>query len=203
MFDPRPDVDCYLQLAREKQVSITHIFETHIHADFVMRARTLCACESAKIFLSHEGRGDTASTTKRSWMETTSSSFVLVTVRHRPATRGTRCLSLAERPPGRPWGVLTGTHFRQFRGRPDLLGSGQDKNGRTKVPHTAQFLPELADGELFIRAWSGSPCGETSATAQHTIVRKALMRSSIYDVKSHRLRFPPRHPNYLLSADEN
>ena len=24
VFDPRPDVDCYLELAREKQVSITH-----------------------------------------------------------------------------------------------------------------------------------------------------------------------------------
>ncbi len=34
VFDPRPDVDCYLQLAREKEVSITHIFETHIHVDF-------------------------------------------------------------------------------------------------------------------------------------------------------------------------
>ena len=43
MFDPRPDVDYYLQLAREKRVSITHIFETHIHADFVSGARELCA----------------------------------------------------------------------------------------------------------------------------------------------------------------
>ena len=33
VFDPRPDVECYIQLAREKRVSITHIFETHIHAD--------------------------------------------------------------------------------------------------------------------------------------------------------------------------
>ena len=30
VFDPRADVDCYLQLAREEQVAITHIFETHI-----------------------------------------------------------------------------------------------------------------------------------------------------------------------------
>lgn len=33
VFDPRPDVDCYLQLAREKQVSITHVFKTHIYVD--------------------------------------------------------------------------------------------------------------------------------------------------------------------------
>src|ERR1035437_5642729 len=56
VFDPRPDVDCYLELAREKQVSITHIFETHIHADLVSGARELSSSvKSAKIFVSHEG----------------------------------------------------------------------------------------------------------------------------------------------------
>jgi glyoxylase-like metal-dependent hydrolase (beta-lactamase superfamily II) len=55
-LSPRADVDCYLDLAREKQLSITHIFETHIHADLVRGARELCArVEIAKIFVSHEG----------------------------------------------------------------------------------------------------------------------------------------------------
>ena len=43
VFDPTADVDKYLTLAREKKVSITHIFETHIHADLVSGARELCA----------------------------------------------------------------------------------------------------------------------------------------------------------------
>ena len=56
VFDPTPDVQKYVDLAREKKVSITHIFETHIHADLVSGARELCASlGSAKIFLSHEG----------------------------------------------------------------------------------------------------------------------------------------------------
>ncbi len=33
VVDPTPDVDKYVALARRKNVSITHIFETHIHAD--------------------------------------------------------------------------------------------------------------------------------------------------------------------------
>lgn len=33
LFDPCCDVDRYLKLAQEKKVAITHIFETHIHAD--------------------------------------------------------------------------------------------------------------------------------------------------------------------------
>ena len=43
VFDPTPDVEKYLTLAREQKVSITHIFETHIHADLVSGARELQA----------------------------------------------------------------------------------------------------------------------------------------------------------------
>src|SRR5688572_30296377 len=42
VFDPTVEADRYLALAREKKVSITHIFETHIHADLVSGARELC-----------------------------------------------------------------------------------------------------------------------------------------------------------------
>src|SRR3954451_18089181 len=56
VFDPTPDVDKYIELAREKGVSITHIFETHIHADLMSGARELGArVHSAKIYASHEG----------------------------------------------------------------------------------------------------------------------------------------------------
>jgi hydroxyacylglutathione hydrolase len=58
IIDPRADVDCYLELAGSKKVSITHIFETHIHADLVSGARELWArvgADAAKIFVSHEG----------------------------------------------------------------------------------------------------------------------------------------------------
>src|SRR5712692_1912865 len=56
IFDPRLDCDVYVDMAREASVAITHIFETHIHADLVSGSRELCArVESAKIFVSHEG----------------------------------------------------------------------------------------------------------------------------------------------------
>src|SRR4029077_10520414 len=56
IFDPRPDVDVYLEMAREEKLSITHIFETHIHADLVSGSRELCAqLNSAEIYVSHEG----------------------------------------------------------------------------------------------------------------------------------------------------
>ena len=50
VFDPRADCDVYIEVAREAGVSITHIFETHIHADLVSGSRELCArLETAKI----------------------------------------------------------------------------------------------------------------------------------------------------------
>src|SRR5581483_9717692 len=56
IFDPRADVDIYIEMAREAGIAITHIFETHIHADLVSGSRELCArLESAKIFSSGEG----------------------------------------------------------------------------------------------------------------------------------------------------
>ena len=36
VIDPRPDVEIYVELARNRKVSITHVFETHIHADFLL-----------------------------------------------------------------------------------------------------------------------------------------------------------------------
>src|SRR5437763_15674969 len=57
VFAPRADVDVYLELARANNVAITHIFETHIHADLVSGARELQGrVESAKIYVSQEGR---------------------------------------------------------------------------------------------------------------------------------------------------
>ena len=51
VFDPRPDCDIYIEMAREAGVAITHIFETHIHADLVSGSRELSArLDSAKIF---------------------------------------------------------------------------------------------------------------------------------------------------------
>src|SRR5258708_32930825 len=56
VFDPRADCDVYVEAAREAGVAITHIFETHIHADLVSGSRELCArLDSAKIYASGEG----------------------------------------------------------------------------------------------------------------------------------------------------
>ena len=57
VIDPRADVDIYVELARKRKVSITHIFETHIHADLVSGSLELAdRVQSAPIYVSKEGR---------------------------------------------------------------------------------------------------------------------------------------------------
>ena len=166
VFDPRPDVDCYLELARKKQVSITHIFETHIHADLVSGARELCArVESAKIFVSHEGGASYGfDHEKIKDGDTFTVGSVLITVRHTPGhTPEHVAYLLAEKDhPDAPWGVLTGDSlFVSSAGRPDLLGNAQAKKLAEQQFHTLRdFYLKLDDGVIIFPAHGhGSPCG--------------------------------------------
>src|SRR6267154_2469820 len=86
VFDPTPDVEKYVELAREKNVAITHIFETHIHADLISGSRELCArVDSAKIFASHEeGAHYGFDTEKLKDGDCFTIGDALVTVRHTP-----------------------------------------------------------------------------------------------------------------------
>ena len=57
VVDPRPDVEIYLETARRFGMAITHVFETHIHADFLSGARELVdrLGGQAKLYVSTEG----------------------------------------------------------------------------------------------------------------------------------------------------
>lgn len=58
VVDPLRDIAPYLQAAANEGLRITHVTETHIHADFVSGARELAAATSARLFLSAEGGED-------------------------------------------------------------------------------------------------------------------------------------------------
>src|SRR5947208_3531529 len=48
VVDPRRDVDVYLVAARERDLRITHVVETHLHNDYVSGARELAALTGAE-----------------------------------------------------------------------------------------------------------------------------------------------------------
>ncbi len=51
VVDPQRDVDIYLKAAAEQNLTIRHIFETHLHADFVSGHKELAARTGAKIYI--------------------------------------------------------------------------------------------------------------------------------------------------------
>jgi len=58
VVDPHRMVDDYIAAAREEGLRITHVTETHIHADFVSGARDLAHRTGARLYLSGQGGPD-------------------------------------------------------------------------------------------------------------------------------------------------
>lgn len=58
VVDPLRDIRPYLDVAASEGLRITHVTETHIHADFVSGTRELAAATGARMYLSAEGGRD-------------------------------------------------------------------------------------------------------------------------------------------------
>ena len=125
VVDPRRDVDEYLEEAKRQGLSIRHVIETHLHADFVSGHRELAARTGAKIYFGtkagarfehvpvHEGdeirMGEVVLRFLETPGHTPESISIVVTDRSRS---------------DQPEAVLTGdTLFIGDVGRPDLLGA--------------------------------------------------------------------------------
>ena len=166
VFDPRPDCDIYINMAREAGVAITHIFETHIHADLVSGSRELQSrLDSANIYVSHEG-GAKYEFEHEKLQEGDQFTFggTLVTARHTPGhTPEHVSYMLAESDhPETPWGVLTGDSlFVSSAGRPDLLGVDHtDELAAQQFKTLREFYLKLPDHVMiYPNHGAGSPCG--------------------------------------------
>jgi hydroxyacylglutathione hydrolase len=166
VFDPRPDCDIYIDMARENGVAITHIFETHIHADLVSGSRELCArLDSAKIYASHEGGAKyDFDVEKLSDGDTFTFGEVLITTKHTPGhTPEHISYLLADVDlPDEPWGILTGDSlFVSSAGRPDLLGEKHTQTLAEQQFHTLRdFYLKMPDHVMiYPNHGAGSPCG--------------------------------------------
>jgi len=127
VIDPRTDVDIYLQIARKHGLAITHIFETHIHADFISGSRSLTDWTgTAKIWLSGEQAAYEFDGESVKDGDQFDFGAFLLTARHTPGhTPEHLSFELSEaKEADRVWAVFTGDSlFVGSAGRPDLLGS--------------------------------------------------------------------------------
>jgi hydroxyacylglutathione hydrolase len=122
VVDPQRDVDLYVKAAAEHGVAIRHIFETHLHADFVSGHKELAARTGAKIYMGAQAGAQFPHVPVSDGFELKfgrASIRVLETPGH---TAESICLVVTdtEKSP-LPWAVLTGdTLFIGDVGRPDL-----------------------------------------------------------------------------------
>src|SRR3989475_8815659 len=209
IFDPRADVDIYIDMAREAGVAITHIFETHIHADLVSGSRELCArVESAKIYNSSEG-GAEYGFDRENVNDGDCFEFgeVLVTARHTPGhTPEHLSYLLADVDhPNDPWGILTGDSlFVSSAGRPDLLGEKHTKQLAEQQFHTLRdFYLKLPDHiMIFPNHGAGSPCGAdigarlTSTIGYERRHNKFLQFDDVQKFTKYALETAPPVPKY-------
>ncbi len=122
VVDPQRDVDLYLKAAEDHGLTIRHIVETHLHADFVSGHRELAARTGAKIYFGASAGATFAHVPVHDGFELRFGKAeikILETPGHTPESI---CLLVtSDEQPGKPWAVLTGdTLFLGDVGRPDL-----------------------------------------------------------------------------------
>jgi hydroxyacylglutathione hydrolase len=166
IVDPRPDVEVYLQAARRFGLAITHVFETHIHADFMSGARELVERlgGQAKLYVSTEG-GAAYGFDHEAVRDGDEFTFgdMRMKARFTPGhTPEHMSYLLYDGDIDTPWGVLSGdAFFVDSVGRPDLMGDDQTEELTEKLFHTVRdvFMALPDDVIIYPCHGAGSACG--------------------------------------------
>lgn len=155
------DVDAYAEFAASKGMRITHVIDTHVHADHrsggPALARkvgaTYCLHESADVALPFEPLRDGQELELGN-----TRAKVLHTPGHTPESI---CLVVTDLRRGAdPWFVLTGdTLFVGAVGRPDLPGQARENAGELHDSIHEKLLTLPGELELYPGHFAGSACG--------------------------------------------
>jgi hydroxyacylglutathione hydrolase len=162
--DPQHDIDPYLEAAGQKNMRITHIFETHVQADHVSGARRLAAATGAPILM-HQAAGARFPYVPLADDEEHELGNVRVAVLATPGHTpdGVSLLVTDRSRAMEPWFVLTGdTLFSGGVGRPDLLGSGAERRLAEQLYDSLRGrLLALPDHlEVYPAHFGGAACGK-------------------------------------------
>lgn len=163
VIDARRDIDIYLHLAEQHSMRITHILETHIHADFVSGSRELAAQTGAPIGVGAKASVDFGVIHLADGDRIEIGNLELE-VLHTPGHTPEHICFLARGGAGAPapWGLFSGdTLFAGEVGRPDLLGEGTEEALASQLFHTLRsvLLPLGDEIVVYPAHGAGSPCG--------------------------------------------
>ncbi len=153
----------FMNEAAKANVTITHVIDTHIHADHYSGSRTLAKLANAKYCL-HECNKDVVEYKFHplSDNDIIEVGNVAVKVVHTPGhTLDSLCLLVTDKRRGdQPWFALTGdTLFVGSVGRPDLAGKEQEMAAQLFDSLHSKLLTLPDETEIFPGHQAGSVCG--------------------------------------------
>lgn len=172
IFDPKRDVDDYLETAEREHLKIVAIFETHPHADFVSGHLELAQRTGAPIYISHRAPATYKCSPMRDGDVVHVGSLeirCLETPGHSPDS-----MSFVVSAGGNPVSVFTGdTLFVGDVGRPDLRDAEEKPTQLADALYDSLFgkllnLPD--DAKVFPAHGSGSLCGRKISSAPFTTI---------------------------------
>ena len=123
IVDPQRDIEIYLKAAEEHGLRIAHIFETHLHADFVSGHKELAQRTGAKIYIGERAGAKFPHVALRDGFSLQFGEVEIRALETPGHTPESTCLVVFDREKSadKPWAVLTGdTLFIGDVGRPDL-----------------------------------------------------------------------------------
>lgn len=171
IIDPTRDVDEYVEIAKREGLRITHVLETHVHADFVSGSAELKARLDGEPTVHCSGLGGKewtppyADHVVKDGDEVTLGNVRLRAI-HTPGHTPehlTWALFDETRSKETPWLLFTGDFvFVGDVGRPDLLGKDEQKKLASQLYKSVfETLPPLPDfTEIFPGHGAGSLCGK-------------------------------------------
>lgn len=214
VVDPQRDVDIYLQAAQEKGLKIRHIFETHLHADFVSGHQELAARTGATIYIGEHARAGFPHLPLRDGTEVRFGEVCITALETPGHTPEAVCLlvrDLAKSP--EPALVLTGdTLFIGDVGRPDLSKqyTAQQLAGML-YDSLHEKLLRLPDNVLVYPAHgAGSLCGRNMRADRFSTIGAERLTNPALQVRSREdfvqqltANLPPRPAYFAQDAELN
>jgi hydroxyacylglutathione hydrolase len=176
VIDPQRDVDLYLDFARENNLRIEHIIETHLHADFVSGHHELAERTGARIYLGEDAHA-TFSHTPIQDGDTFQFGNARFNFLHTPGhTIEGVCAVLTDlAQPSQPRAVFTGdTLFVGDVGRPDLSGDHTPQELAAMLYQSlhSKLLKLPDDTEIFPAHGAGSLCGRQMGSERSSTIGK-------------------------------
>ncbi len=155
------DEDWYVEQAKERNVEITHVIDTHVHADHYSGGKALADRIGAKYCL-HESAAVKFPFEKLVDNQVIELGNVAVTIVHTPGhTFDSVCLTVSDRRrTSEPWFIITGdTLFVGAVGRPDLAGKEVEMAGMIYDSLHERVLTLPNEVEIYPGHQAGSACG--------------------------------------------